>query len=368
MRRPRHSFRKNRLSSKPILGKGIEETTEDSRKKSYKISWSPLLKETQKKKKRDWINALLLTLAAHLLLIFFLPKLWKPITFSSLAKDSPLELEYAINNRDDRYVEVNPEVAVEEPPRTPYFASRSQVAAQADPHLVKKDNEPTLDGEEPLSQKIVEASIEKMPTPLESTTPDQSSSPSDNELSETTLPLPNIFEEKAIPQITEGLIAQKKPEPTEKLVAAHTVEVSDVKTRPKPRPRPRVEQPTIPGPLRKTYGGASRLGQTAISARFSEYGAYLDRLFESIYYQWKLLLTNYKFLAEDYNTVVEVLFTLDKEGHINNIKVVRTNASDLATFICKDSICSLAPFDTWTDQMVKTLGEEQELGIVFHFR
>lgn len=313
MRIPRHSFRKNQ--------------------KSQPSSWSSLLKEeTQKKKKRNWPIVLLLTLATHSLLIFFLPKLWKPIASSLLTKNSPLELEYEVVHRDDQYVEANPQVAIQEPTRTPYFASRSQLAAQADPLPLKKDNEPTLDGEEPLSQKIVQASLEEIPST-------------------------DIFEEQSAPKITEGLAAQKQPEPTE--VNA---------PRPKPRPRPRVEQSTIPGPLRKTYGGTSRLGQTAISTRFTEYGAYLDRLFESIYYQWNLLLANYKFLAEDYNTLVEVRFTLNKEGHVNNITVAQTTASELATLICKDSICSLAPFENWTDEMIKSLGEKQELGIVFHFR
>lgn len=360
MRTPRNSFRKQLKRN---------------------IPWTPLLQESSsKKKKRDWISAISITLMVHMLLIFFLPKVWKP-TNIALTEKSPLELEFELKS-SDQYVETNPAVEVEEPPRTPYFASRAQLAAQLDPTSAKKEMvEPAIDGEAPLSQKIVQTPKdifeEKEFTEPEPMVIPQDSS-DENMLAKEMTALPAVFEEKEVSDATSGIALAKEKQdltnliqkdfqpPIEKPVG--DTENNFKERRPQPRPRPRVEHASIPAPLRKSYGSTSRLGQTAISARFSEYGAYLDRLFESIYYQWRLLLTNYKFLAEDYGSVVEVRFTLNKDGNIRDVKVVQATGSSIAAFICKDSICSLEPFDGWTEQMVKTLGEEQELGIVFHFR
>lgn len=136
-----------------------------------------------------------------------------------------------------------------------------------------------------------------------------------------------------------------------------------------PRPRPRLNPNVVPAPLMESNQRASRTGRVAVDAQFSEYGDYLQRMVEAVSRAWNASVSRVELIKERPSRV-KVRFTIDSRGNIRNMRVVdkTPNAQLLATGLCMDAIQSRAPYDRWTQDMVQTLGTEQEITFTFHYR
>jgi hypothetical protein len=114
--------------------------------------------------------------------------------------------------------------------------------------------------------------------------------------------------------------------------------------------------------------GVPGLGMIAIEAKFSEFGDYLQRMYEAIGYQWLLLANQTRRGAAQISSRVVLEFIIYSEGGIENLRVVHSTAGQAATVICKDAIQSRSPFGRWTEEMVRTLGEEQTIRVTFIYQ
>ena len=158
------------------------------------------------------------------------------------------------------------------------------------------------------------------------------------------------------------------PDGTARSQTQDASEASAPQGEPAPLPRPRLEIPRPPAPLRESLGGVSRLGVVAIEAKFTEFGAYQQRMMEAISAQWNLLAGRYHFTSRDLGTRVEVVFSLDKDGVLKDFKIEGSSASRAATLLCQDAVISRAPFGPWTEAMVRMLGDETPVRIRFFYQ
>ncbi len=138
----------------------------------------------------------------------------------------------------------------------------------------------------------------------------------------------------------------------------------------RPRERPRIN---ISGPpptvLRKTPNGLiTPNGMLAYDSKLSEYGDYLARMFEVIGVKWHGLNENSTLPVTDSRTYVVVSFIVTAMGQIEQLQIVESNASQSAQWRCKDAIMSNAPYNEWTDQMRKLMGERQIVTVKFMYR
>lgn len=137
---------------------------------------------------------------------------------------------------------------------------------------------------------------------------------------------------------------------------------------PAPRARPRLSMKIPAGPLMDNNRAASQAGVVAVDSRFSEFGAYQQRMIEAISRQWNLLGGKYDLSAEIGASVL-IEFSLNTEGELVNFKVAATSASNVGTGLCEQSILSTAPYGVWTQEMVNTLGQQpQQVRINFIYR
>jgi hypothetical protein len=109
------------------------------------------------------------------------------------------------------------------------------------------------------------------------------------------------------------------------------------------------------------------IGPTAVSAKWSNYGAYLQRVINAVQVQWEKLLVENKIPPSGSSTVT-VKFIMDSAGKIQRIISVESTADDLATRACVSAITSRAPYGHWTDDMKAVLGEQQEMTFTFYYR
>ncbi len=134
----------------------------------------------------------------------------------------------------------------------------------------------------------------------------------------------------------------------------------------------------VQGPIRKTQkvrpvilaerpAGTANIGPTAIDARWSNYGAHLHRMMESVQFQWERLLTENKVYPASGSTVT-VKFVMDSKGLIARIVNVDSTAGELASRACVTAIMGRAPYGDWNADMIAVLGEQQEMTFTFYYQ
>ncbi|WP_269537493.1 hypothetical protein [Cerasicoccus fimbriatus] len=138
---------------------------------------------------------------------------------------------------------------------------------------------------------------------------------------------------------------------------------------PRPQARPRLNfVQTTSGPLKREQRASNRVGAIAVDAKFDKFGAYLQRMIEAIDLQWQILVRSQSTIMADLGSRVVVRYTINQQGEITNMEVLFSSASRSATAICVEAIQSRAPFGIWTQEMVRTLGESQNITITYYFR
>jgi hypothetical protein len=127
------------------------------------------------------------------------------------------------------------------------------------------------------------------------------------------------------------------------------------------------QQQVRPAILAERLAGTSNIGPTAVDARWSNYGAYLQRMIEAVQIQWEKLLVESKVYPSSGSTVT-VKFIMDSAGKIARIINVDSTANDSASRACMSAITDRAPYGDWTDDMKAVLGEQQEMTFTFYYQ
>lgn len=159
------------------------------------------------------------------------------------------------------------------------------------------------------------------------------------------------------------------PEPArEPESAAEPTPASEPEPLPKPAPRPSLSMKIPAGPLADNRVRASRQGTLAVDSRFSEFGAYQQRMIEAISRQWNLLGAQYDLVsAIGSQTVIE--FRLNTRGELTRLEVLFSNSTNLGRGLCEQSILTTAPYGEWTSEMVSVLGSRDcPVRITFYYR
>lgn len=173
---------------------------------------------------------------------------------------------------------------------------------------------------------------------------------------------------------------QPRPSVTPEMIAALSGEGGDGSTAPgspsqeestdpnAPRPRPQIDLRMSAGPLRHQAAAASSRGVVAIDSKFSEFGAYQQRMVEAISAQWYLLAGQSRAVDSEYNTHVVLRFVMSDTGNVGSTEVVFTNASAAATLLCINAVESRSPFGPWNSDMKRVLGTSQTITFTFYYR
>ncbi len=349
------------------------------------------------------LGAALATAIAHLMLAALVPWEMGPEAFSGRARHQ--EIEYAGEVRDEmaaarpdperqRFVEANPDAPSSPPDETRNFSNRDQQSAQPEPvRDSSPDRTPRVNGEEADSPKIVQGNLmeEKLEGSLLITGGEAEAGAEMPEFQSLPPPSAPDFTRAAVPAPAdaEGMGSHLKPSAAEDpapsrqereivplalnpltvasgSVPAEKEEAGALKGAPLPRPRLAPRLP--PGPLKQSARGVSRAGRMAIDANFSEFGDYLQRMFEAVSWRWNLLAEQTRRSYAEMHSQVEIEFFLTRQGQVKDLKVIQSSAGKTATLICEDAVKSPAPYGKWTDEMAAALGERQAVRITFQYR
>ena len=135
------------------------------------------------------------------------------------------------------------------------------------------------------------------------------------------------------------------------------------------QPRPQLVKTiqTRPAILAENKFGTTNIGPTAVDARWSNYGAYLQRMIDSVQIQWERIVIEQKANPVGGSSVT-VKFVMNDEGRIVDIGVENSTANDTATRACVSAITDRMPYGRWTDDMKAVLGDRQQMTFTFYYQ
>jgi len=137
---------------------------------------------------------------------------------------------------------------------------------------------------------------------------------------------------------------------------------------PAPQPRKQVQSNNVyAGPLLNNPHDAPSPGIVALDSKITEFGEYQKRLYDAITSQWYLECDRYNFGPQDTGSWVEISFVLNDKGEVEELKVLDSNASQVATQMCVEAIKNPASYGLWTKEMAALLGTRQTIRITFYY-
>lgn len=334
----------------------------------------------------------------YLILGFSAPYLLKadPVTFTPSSRSRPPR-EFKIELTPDmfakpppkpqspnKFVETNPDAPENTPDKTNNFAAQNQQVAQEKPAAKNESDMPSQQGKKDFeSNQIVSGQLAKPVEMTEPPPPPEVTPPNDKPVQpvaqeqnpltgfdkkmgdsatgfgsniakfpENSKPIPNRIEgSKTAPLIQDAVATQPSIDPS----------------RPRPRPSLVKTQQVRPAILAERVAGTTNIGPIAVDARWSNYGAYLQRMLDTVQIQWERLLIESK-ISPTPGSSVTVKFIMNSKGEIAKIIDHDTTASDQATQACMSAITDRSPYGAWTDDMIAVFGHEQEMTFRFYYQ
>jgi hypothetical protein len=284
----------------------------------------------------------------------------------------------------NKFVETNPDAPENTPDKTNNFSNRNQQVAQEKPTPNGKSDRPALEGRKDIeSTSIVDGRLTQ-PTEATSLTP-----PSDSQ-EDTTVkapkreqnPLtsfdkktgdnPNGFGSKQVMPVKGDTPNVEKQEGVKNapLVADAMGDQPAIDPH-HPRARPQIVKTmqVKPAIFAENKFGTQNIGNIAVDAKWSNYGAYLQKMIETVQIQWERILIESK-VSPTSGTSVTVKFVMNSEGEISRIvNVDGTAGGDGApAHACVSAITDRAPYGPWTDDMKAILGEQQDMTFTFYYQ
>ena len=334
------------------------------------------------------------TILVHLLLMFIGPVLLRNDPTPALVRPHARPRQFSIQLAPEMYkppakprmpkqfVETNPDKPEDVPDKTNNFASRNQQVAQEKPTPNGKSDRPAMEGEKDLhSTQIVSGQLQK---PMEQTpVPPTPVAPTESKLTaprQEQTPLSGF--EKKIGAADGGYgsnIANPSDAPKDipnKIDGLKNVPLIEGATDSQqaidphhPRARPQIVKSiqARPAIFAENKVGTQNTGLIGVSAEFSNYGAYLQKMVEIVQVQFDRLNDESRIYPPS-GSIVIVKFILNDQGQIARIISVENKATDAAARLCTSAITIPSPYGPWTDDMKAMLGKEQELTYEFFYR
>lgn len=336
-------------------------------------------------------------LLIHLLLLLLAPRALRLEHAPSVLRPHSSAREFSIQIAPDtftpkpvpkppppmKFVETNPNAPENIPDKTNNFGAQNQQAAQEKPTPNGKADHPAIEGQKEIhSTQIVSGQLTKpVELPPAPAVPEQPPSPNTQQAAVREQNPLNGYEKTEGENVNAFGTNVAKPSDDAKPIPNKVEGAKDVPLiqgatglqpmidprHPRPRPQIVKSQQVRPAIFEENKFGTQNIGPAAYDARWSNYGAYLQKLIETVQIQWERILIESRVYPVG-GTHVSVRFRLDKEGKIAEILNVEGTAGEQAKQACISAITSRAPYGPWTEDMIAVLGEQQDMTFTFYYQ
>jgi hypothetical protein len=337
------------------------------------------------------------TLLFHLLLVWFAPQfafekfsgVHSGISVSNANKGQTFDFELdqpAVQPKEKvplRFVETNSAAPENIPDETINFSNRNQQSAQeVAAQELDPENRPSVKGQDEIkSDTIVSGDMAppQLPTaPSTDQTQEDARDQAEQKARAEQVPLSGFdkTEGKSEDGIATNIAKSDRPTtnapealqgaPDSKELTGGLVNVAQTQ-RVQPKERPRLASTSLnrASPLTNRISGVRDVGPVAMDARWSEYGDYMNELIEIVQAQWYRILGESR-VAAPRGSSVRIKFRINSKGETEITSVEDTDAGRQAVFACQNAITYPQPYRKWSEDMIRVLGDSQELTFSFH--
>ncbi|HXB58629.1 MAG TPA: hypothetical protein VNU95_03650 [Candidatus Acidoferrales bacterium] len=139
-----------------------------------------------------------------------------------------------------------------------------------------------------------------------------------------------------------------------------------------PRPRTLKEayeqmKNQLPQMTMKQAGGAAHHARAAaFDVKVTGFGDYDERFAETVDQNWYNLLDSQKFALDRTGKVV-LLFRLNEDGSISQMRFADNSVGDLLGYVCEKAVLDGAPYERWTEDMRLKLGDHIDVIYTFGY-
>lgn len=282
------------------------------------------------------------------------------------------------------FVETNPDAPDNVPDSTENFGAQNQQAAQENESPDMSGDRPALEGQTEIkTNQIVSGTLLEQPPPMPSVPPVQQPAEATEETPARREEIPLSGYEKIPATADDGYgsnIAQlpggqadvdeyvegEKDAPDSPNATGQSPRINPQKPMPRPTLDTTVKR-ARPAIFTENKIGTANIGPTAVDARWSNYGQYLQQLIETVQIQWDRILIQSRVYPGS-GTKVVVKFVLNDRGEVARIVGVDGTAGELGKQSCVSAITTRSPYGEWTDDMKRVLGESQEMTFTFYYQ
>jgi hypothetical protein len=123
----------------------------------------------------------------------------------------------------------------------------------------------------------------------------------------------------------------------------------------------------LPGLTMKQDGGAERKARVpSFDVKVTGFGDYDERFIETVSHNWWNLLDSQQF-AMDRTGKVVLIFRLNSDGSITQMRFAENTVGDLLGYVCEKAVLDGAPYERWTEDMRLKLGEYSDVEFTFDY-
>jgi hypothetical protein len=145
-------------------------------------------------------------------------------------------------------------------------------------------------------------------------------------------------------------------------------------TQPQEQPRPRTLKEAyeqmrnqMPQMTMRQEGGAERHARVpSFDVKVTGFGDYDARFVEAVSQNWYNLLDSQKFSLDRTGKVV-LLFRLNYDGSISQMRFAGNNVGDLLGYVCEKAVLDGAPYERWNEDMRLKLGDHTDVQFTFDY-
>ena len=123
----------------------------------------------------------------------------------------------------------------------------------------------------------------------------------------------------------------------------------------------------FPGMTMQEDGGVHRRAQVpSFDVKITGFGDYDERFVEAVSQNWWNLLESQRFSLDRTGKVV-LIFRLNYDGTISNMRFAQNNVGDLLGYVCEKAVLDGQPYERWSEDMRLKLGSYTDVQFTFDY-
>lgn len=271
------------------------------------------------------------------------------------------------------FIEVDPSLAVKDPPRDPRFYSAANAVSGQPIPSQKAQKDPEISGVQKTIPKTFDTArpspVQPQTQPKVEEVPDTPQTPARQEKKEAQVAQPQGgIREDGQTQLAKADPKATTPEPRPERKAVEAQEAGAPRRKPIKRLAQAMEQKgIIRGEKMLQQGGSERFSiSPSFDVKSTPFGEYDLRMIAAVQERWWALLEERHYALERTGKVV-LKFRLHGDGSVSQMTTAESTVGETLSFTCEAAVMGASPFGRWPSVLKAQALDPREITFTFHY-